>query len=68
MNTALIASGTASARQTGHEALVERISRLVRRPVVEESREHLAELHERRREAVRLREERFRDVAVARLT
>jgi hypothetical protein len=67
MNTALIATGTASARPTGHETLVERISHLVRPTPVEQSREQLAELHERRQEAARLREERFRDVAVSRL-
>ncbi|RXZ72701.1 hypothetical protein [Agromyces albus] len=67
MNTALIATGTASARPAGHETLIERISRLVRPAPVEQSREQLAELHERQREAARLREERFRDVAVSRL-
>jgi hypothetical protein len=75
MNTALIASTPASVRPVGHETLVERISRRVGLTLIEwsrgaeqrRSREHLAELHERRQEAERLREERFREVALGRL-
>jgi hypothetical protein len=75
MDTAFIASGPASVRRAGHATLVERISRRVGLALVEWSRraeqrrshEYLAELYERRQEAERLREERFRDVALSRL-
>ena len=75
MDTALIASGTASVRPTGHETLVERISRRAglalvawsRRAGHRRSREYLAELHERRQEAERLRGELTRNVTVARM-
>ena len=75
MDTALIASGTASVRPTGHETLVERISRRTglalvawsRRAEQHRSREYLAELHERRQEAERLRGEVARSVTLARM-
>ncbi len=75
MDTALIASGSASIRPRRQSTLLERISRRAGLALVawsrgaeqRHSREYLAELHERRREAERLREERFRDVALARL-
>jgi hypothetical protein len=75
MDAAFIASGSASARSLAGGTLLERISRrtglalLAWSRTVEHrhSREYLAELHERRREAARLREERFRDVALTRL-
>ena len=75
MDTALIAPRLASVRPAGHATLVERISRRVGLALIEwsrgaeqrRSREHLAELHERRQEAERLHEERFREVALARL-
>jgi hypothetical protein len=73
MNTAVIAPGTAS-RPIRPSTLAERFlrraglafawSRTARRP---QSREELAVLHERRREAERLREENFRDITLARL-
>jgi len=79
MNTALVASSaapaSAPARTLAGSTLLERISRrsglalLAWSRAVEHrrSREYVAELHERRREAVRLREERFRDVTLTRL-
>jgi hypothetical protein len=75
MNTALIASGPASVRPIRHMPLIERISRSTGLALVawshraeqRRSREYLAELHERRQEAERLRAERFRAVAVSRL-
>ena len=75
MNTALIATGPASVRPIRHTPLIERISRRMGLALVawshraehRRSREYLAELHERRQEAERLRAERFRAVAVTRL-
>lgn len=75
MDTAVIASGPASARPIRHTTLVARISRRARlalaawshRAEQRRSREYLVELHERRQEAARLREELFRDVTLARL-
>jgi hypothetical protein len=77
MDTAFTASGSspASAPALEGSTLLERISRrsglalLAWSRMVEHrhSREYLAELHERRQEAERLREERFRDVALSRL-
>ena len=76
MNTAFIATGTASVRPRPrrHSTIFGQMTRaglaLVawsRGAEQSYSREELAYLHERRREAERLREERFRDVALARL-
>ncbi len=80
MNTALVGAGHVSVRPVGHSTLVQRISRtglaLVawsrsgsrsRSRGAEYSREELAELHERRLVAERLREERFRAVALGRM-
>lgn len=75
MNTALIATGPASVRPIRHTPLIERISRRMGLALVawsqraehRRSREYLAELHERRQEAERLRAERFHAVAVTRL-
>lgn len=75
MDTALIASGQASVGPIRHMPLVERISRRTGLALVAWShraeqrrgREYLAELHERRQEAERLRGEVARDVALARL-
>jgi hypothetical protein len=75
MNTALIGAGHVSVRPVGHSTLVQRISRRVGVALVAwsrgadrgYSREDLAELHERRLVAERLREERFRAVALGRL-
>lgn len=76
MNTALTAA-TASAPAPALEGttLLERISRRIGLALLAWSgeierrrgREYLAELHEHRREAARLREERFRDVTLTRL-
>ena len=75
MDTAVIASGPASVRPIRHSTLVERISHRVgvafgawsRGAEQRHSREYLAELYERRQEAARLREERFREVTLGRL-
>lgn len=75
MDTALIASGPASVRPMPHTTLLERISRRTGLALLAWSRmagqrpshEDMAALHERQREADRLREERFRAVAVNRL-
>jgi hypothetical protein len=75
MNTALIASGPASVRPIHPTPLIERISRRAGLALVawshraehRRSREYLAELHERRQEAERLRDELVRSVAVTRL-
>jgi hypothetical protein len=75
MDTALIASGPASVRPMPHTTLLERISRRAGLALVawsqraehRRSREYLAEQHERRVVAERLREERFREVALGRM-
>jgi hypothetical protein len=75
MDTAVIASGPASVRPIRHTPLVERISRRAGLALVAWShraehrrgREYLAELHERRQEAERLRGEVVRSVTLARL-
>ena len=75
MNTALVGAGHVTVRPIGHSTLLQRISRraglalvaLSRGAEQRYSREELAELHERRQEAERLREERFRNVAMARM-
>ena len=75
MNTAIIGSGQASVRPIPQSTLFERISRSAGLALVawsgrieqRRSREYQAELHERRQMAERLREERFRDVALARM-
>lgn len=75
MNTALIAPGAAPSRPgTRHSTLAERLirraglvlgwSRTTRHSL---SRDELVVLHERRREAERLREADFRNVTFARL-
>lgn len=75
MNTALTAAGGVAVRPHRGSTLVERMARRAGVALVawsrgvehRHSREQLAELHERRLEAQRLREERFRDVALSRL-
>jgi hypothetical protein len=77
MDTALSMSTTATAHETGAHAahglagLAHRIGvRLVewsRSTEQKYTREHLAELHEGRLEAQRLRDERFRGVALGRM-
>ena len=77
MDTALSMSTTATAHETGAHAahglagLAHRIGvRLVewsRSAEQRHSREDLAELHERRQEAQRLRDERFGNTTIARL-
>ena len=77
MDTALSMSTTATARETGADAahglagLAHRIGvRLVawsRSTEQRYTREHLAELHQRRMEARRLRDERFGNTSIARL-
>lgn len=75
MNTALVGAGHVTVRPIGHSTPLQRISRRVGLALVtwsrgaeqRYSREELAELHERRQEAERLREERFRNVAMARM-
>ncbi|RZS68658.1 hypothetical protein EV187_1092 [Agromyces ramosus] len=75
MNTALVGAGHVTVRPIGHSTLLQRISRRAGLALVawsrgaeqRHSREELAELHERRQEAERLREERFRNVAMARM-
>ena len=77
MDTALSMSTTATAHETGAHAahglagLAHRIGvRLVewsRSAEQRYTREHLAELHERRQEAQRLRDERFGNTTIARL-
>ena len=75
MDTALIASGPASVSPIRHSTLVERISQRVglafggwsRGAEERHSREYLAELHERRQEAERLRGELVRNVTLSRL-
>lgn len=75
MNTALVAPGAAPTRPgTRHSTLAERLvrraglalgwSRTTRRSL---SRDEIADLHERRLEAERLREANFRNVAVVHL-
>ena len=73
MNTAVIAPGTAS-RPIRPSTLAERFLRRAglalawtRTRSPRYSRDELAVLHERRREAERLREENFRSVTLARL-
>jgi hypothetical protein len=73
MNTAVIAPGTAS-RPIRPSTLAERFLRRAglafarsRTAGPRHSRDELAVLHERRREAERLREENFRDITLARL-
>lgn len=69
------AAGSAGSTTLEGSTLLERLSRrtglalLAFRRAGERrrSREHLVELHERRREAARLRDERFRDVTLTRL-
>ena len=73
MNTAVIAAGAVPSRPVPHSTLPERFlrrarlalawSRPARRP---QSRDELAVLHERRRDAERLREDNFRNVTLAR--
>ena len=75
MDTAVIASGPASVSPIRHLPLVERISRRAGLALVawshraehRRSREYLAELHERRQEAERLRGELVRNVTLSRL-
>ena len=75
MNTALIAPEPLSARPIRSSTVTERFLRRAelalawrRRPVERRStREELAQLHERRQEATRLREETFRNVVFARM-
>jgi hypothetical protein len=75
MDTAFIAPGPASVRPAGYTTLVERISHRVGLALIEwsrgaeqrRSREYLAELHERRQKAERLRGEVVRNVTLARL-
>lgn len=75
MNTALTAAGGVTVRPHRDSPLVERVARRAGVALVawsrgveqRHSREQLAELHERRLEAARLREERFRDVTLSRL-
>ena len=73
MNTAVIASGTVS-RPIRPSTLAERLLRRAglalawsRTMPPRHSRDELAVLHERRREAARLREDNFRNVTLARL-
>ncbi|HZW41009.1 MAG TPA: hypothetical protein VFE99_01805 [Agromyces sp.] len=75
MNTAVISPGAAPSRRTIRiSALAERFLRRARLALVSSrtapqplSRDEIAVLHERRREAARLREENFRGVTFARL-
>ena len=77
MNTALVGAGHVSVRPVGHSTLVQRIFRRTRLALVawsrsrgvehQQTREELAELHERRLVAEQLREERFRAVAIGRM-
>jgi hypothetical protein len=75
MNTALIGAAHVSVGPVGHSTLFQRISRRAGLALLacsrgaerRHSREELAELHERRLVAERLREERFRAVALGRL-
>ena len=75
MDTALISSGPASVSPIRHLPLFERISRRAGLALVAWShraeqhrgREYLAELHERRQEAERLRGELVRNVTLTRL-
>ena len=75
MDAAFTATGSAPAPSLEGSTLMERISCRVRLALVawshraeqRRSREYLIELHERRQEAARLREELFRDVTLARL-
>ena len=75
MNTALIAPEPVSTRPIGISTVSERFRRRAelvlawrRRPAERRSsREELAQLHERRQEAARLREETFRNVTFARM-
>jgi len=75
MNTALTTAGVVAGRPNRDATLIERMARRAGVALVawsrgaeqRHTREQLAELHERRRVAERLREERFRDVALSRL-
>lgn len=75
MATPLIATGSVPVAPHRDATLVERISRRVGLALIEwsraaehrRSREHLAELHERRREAERLRTELQRELMLTRL-
>ena len=75
MNTALTAGGAVTVPPRRQETIFQRMSRRgraalgawSRRAEQRYSREELAELHERRQEASRLRDETFRNVAVTRL-
>ena len=74
MNTALITPGTAASRPIRPSTLAERLLRRAglalawsRTAGRRYSHDELAVLHERRREAARLREQNFRDVTFARV-
>ena len=75
MNSALTTAGVVTGRPHRESTLIERLARRAGVALVtwshaaeqRHTREELAELHERRLVAERLREERFRDVALSRL-
>ncbi|MDQ2699298.1 MAG: hypothetical protein M3Y46_10935 [Actinomycetota bacterium] len=75
MNTALTTAGVVTGRPHRGATLIERMARRAGVALVtwsrsagqRHTREQLAELYERRRVAERLREERFRNVAMSRL-
>ena len=75
MNTAVTTAGVLTGRPRRDSTLIVRMARSAGFALVTWSRgaeqghtrEQLAELHERRRVADRLRDERFRDVALSRL-
>jgi hypothetical protein len=74
MNTALIATGAVPSRTFPRPTLAARFLHRARRALASSrtmrrhySRDELAMLNERRREAERLREENFHNVALARL-
>jgi hypothetical protein len=75
MNTALTAAGGVTVRPHRDSTFIERMARRTGVALVawsraakqRQSREQLAELHERRLEAARLREECFRDVYLSRI-
>jgi hypothetical protein len=75
VNTALTTAGAVTVRPNRDSTLVGRMARRAGVALVtwsraaeqRHTREQLAELHERQQMAERLREERFRDVALSRL-
>lgn len=75
MNTAVTTAGIVTGRPRRTTTQIQRMARRVGVALVtwsrsaeqRHTREQLAELHEHRRAAERLREERFRDVALSRL-